>query len=90
MTVDPFRYTSPTTTEEIISLANGHAYEWGYVDAARVAEQDPERVAEQGPVRVPDGWPWAWLEYTRRNPSRMSIQDAFTHWVTHSTLPGLS
>jgi hypothetical protein len=81
MAIDPYRYANPTTTEEIITLANGHAYQWGYADATRAAEQ--------AHVRVPAGWPWAWLEYTRRNPSRMAIQEAFTHWVTHSTLPGL-
>lgn len=90
MAIDPYAFASPTTEQETISLANGHAYQWGYVDATRAAGHGPACAAAHDPVRVPDGWPWAWLEYTRRNPSRMSIQEAFAHWVNNATLPGLS
>ncbi|GLZ37870.1 hypothetical protein [Actinokineospora sp. NBRC 105648] len=77
-----YAVASPTTNQEIISFANAVAYQWGYVDATRAAG------GRSAPV--PDGWAWAWLEYTRRNASRMAIQDAFSLWVDSATLPGLS
>jgi hypothetical protein len=75
--VNPFRYEPPTTFEDTVSFANANAYGWGYRDFAT----DP------APVR--DGWPNAWMEYVRRNPSRMSIQDGFPVWQDTGTLPGL-
>lgn len=38
---------------------------------------------------VPDGWTFAWLEYVRRNPSPMAIQEAFKVWQHTGALPGL-
>lgn len=80
--LNPFKYASPTSAlEETIAHANANAYLWGFSDACRKHGVTP--------TTVPDGWAFAWLEYTRRNTSRMAIQDAFTHWTDHGTLPGL-
>lgn len=76
--VDVFRYRFPANLDETVSFANAHAYEWAYRDYAPAPR-----------VPVPDGWAFAWLEYTRRNPSRMSIQEAFKTWQSTGTLPGL-
>lgn len=75
--VNPFRYRLPCNLDENTSFANAHAYEWAYRDYA------PNRVP------VPEGWPFAWLEYVRRNPSRMAIHDAFKVWQDTGILPGL-
>jgi hypothetical protein len=40
---------------------------------------------------VPDGWCYAWVEYTRRATTyRMAIREAFRLWRDAATLPGLS
>lgn len=82
MAINPAAFTSLQNERDLIALANAHAYQWGYADGSRSAGGVPPR--------VPDGWPLAWLDYTRRNPSRMAIQDAFVLWLAHATLPGLS
>lgn len=75
-------YADPATREEIIAFSNANAYEWSYYDTCR----------ENGvtPITVPPRWAIAWLEYTRRNPSRMAIREGFRQWRDHGTLPGLS
>jgi hypothetical protein len=76
-----FAFEPARDTNEHISMANGHAYQWGFHDACvRNGIQPP---------RVPDGWPFAWLEYVRRNPSRMAIDAAFQQWCREGTLPGV-
>lgn len=75
--VNPFTYASPDTHDETVSFSNANGYAWAYRDYAPNA----------APVR--DGWPFAWMEYVRRNASRMSIQDAFPVWQATGTLPGL-
>ncbi|NIJ10522.1 hypothetical protein FHU38_000866 [Saccharomonospora amisosensis] len=82
MSINPFTYAMPETEQETISFANACAYEWSYLDTMRLVGRTPER--------VPDGWAFAWLEYARRNASRMAIREAFRYWQQHSTLPGLS
>jgi hypothetical protein len=82
MDINPAPFASLQHGRNIISLANAHAYQWGYADGSRRAGGVPPR--------VPDGWPDAWLDYTHRNSSRMAIQDAFIYWLAHATLPGLS
>lgn len=82
MDIKPFTYASPTSWKEIVSFANANAYEWAYLDTMREAGCQPKT--------IPDGWPFAWLEYVRRNPNRMAIREAFRYWRDHATLPGLS
>ena len=81
MNFDPYTVAEPVNSNETISLANAFAYEWGYRDATQEAHKPV--------MTVPAGWPYAWLEHVRRNPSRMSIQSAFKEWVATRTLPGL-
>lgn len=81
-TIDPFMYAAPRGEQEVITFANANGYEWSYLDTCRENGVDPKR--------VPGGWPWAWLEYTRRNrSSRMAIREAFRMWRDTGMLPGL-
>lgn len=80
--VNPFEFEAAKGEAESITFANGYAYEWAYLDTCRENGVDPKR--------VPDGWAFAWLEYTRRNPSRMAIREAFRTWRDTGTLPGLA
>ncbi len=83
VTVDPFTFASPRSRDEVITFANGHAYEWSYLDTCRELKVTPRR--------VPDGWAFAWLEYTRRATThRMAIREAFRMWRDTGMLPGLS
>jgi hypothetical protein len=79
--VSPFTFAPPAGERETISFANANAYEWGYLDTCRELGTDP--------LRVPDGWAYAWLEYTRRHKSRMAIREAFRMWRDHHMLPNL-
>lgn len=90
--VDPFTYTGPQNEAETISFANAHGYHWAYLDTCRAnadallaADRDPSLVYAKS---VPDGWAFAWLEYTRRG-RKMTIQEAFVIWRDTGSLPGL-
>lgn len=82
MAIDPFTYTAPKSHNETITFANANGYEWAYLDTLRQIGREPQR--------VPDGWAFAWLEYTRRNPNRMAIREGFQHWLNYASLPRLS
>lgn len=77
-----FGYQPPRDMAETVSLANANGYEWGYLDTCRQHSVQA--------TRVPDGWAFAWLEYVRRNGSRMAIREGFRHWQRYGTLPGLT
>lgn len=80
--VDAFAYAGPRDAGENISFANANAYEWSYLDTCRENGVDPKR--------VPDGWAYAWLEYTRRATTyRMEIREGFRTWRDTGSLPGL-
>lgn len=81
--VNPFLYELPQNTDELISLGNANGYLWSYLDTSR------ENGVAARPV--PDGWAYAWVEYTRRATTyRMAIREAFRLWRDTATLPGLS
>lgn len=93
--VDAFKYAAPRGEDEMLRYANANAYEWAYLDTCR---ENSEKLRGMGQVfpadqilakPVPDGWAPAWLEYNRRNPSRMAIREAFRMWRDTGMLPGL-
>lgn len=80
--VNVFVFACPMDWDESVSFANGNGYVWGYQDACRTADVPTGH--------IPDGFAYAWLEYTRRNRStRMAIREAFAAWCQNETLPGL-
>lgn len=85
--VNVFRYEPPAgegarLVDETRVFANAHGYEWSYGDTCRRCGVRPRK--------VPEGWAYAYLEYTRRATTyQMAIQDAFDLWLDTGTLPGL-
>jgi hypothetical protein len=79
--IDSFKYEGPRTEIECNMFGVASGYEWAFQDYASASEGLHKR--------VPAGWAYAWLEYNRRNESRMSIQMAFPMWRADGTLPGL-
>ena len=94
--VNPYVYEGPAPGEEALTFANAQAYEWSYLDTCRENGDALRAVGADGHAwvvaakSVPDGFGYAWLEYTRRNASsRMALREGFRMWRDTGTLPGL-